>query len=61
LEQGYTYSVRQVALANKFCMMVPNIRWFTVWDLFDVTSLTFRFWEIYAFLFWMNLLPPSAG
>ena len=43
MEQGYTYSGRQVAVAHKFCRMVPNIRWSTVWDLFDVTSLAFRF------------------
>jgi hypothetical protein len=38
--------------------MVPNIGWSTVWDLFDVTSLTFRFLENLCILV---LVEPAAS
>ena len=44
--QGFKNYGRQVFVATKFCTVAPSICEFSVWNLFHVTTLAFRFLEI---------------
>jgi len=46
LYQGLTNYGRQVCVAPKFCTVAPISCGFSVWNLFHVTTLAFRFLEI---------------